>query len=132
MKELIVDVVIPAYNEQDSIGKVLTDIPRKVVREVVVVDNNSTDNTAEMAKKAGAVVLFEAQPGYGRACLKGISYLARKSETPDILVFMDGDYSDYPEELVEVTDTKSSTQRNTKNRYVSIFHINESFLIFLP
>ncbi len=91
-----ISVIIPAYNEEHSIGIVVKDIP-SFVDEVVVVNNNSTDNTAEVAETAGATVLFEALQGYGAACLKGIEYL--KSKQPDIVVFIDGDFSDYPEEL---------------------------------
>lgn len=94
-----VKVVIPANNEEQSIGLVVRDIPKELVSEIVVVNNASTDSTAIVAREAGATVLHEPVPGYGRACLKGISYLAAADEQPDILVFMDGDYSDYPEEL---------------------------------
>ncbi len=94
-----VKVVIPANNEEQSIGLVVRDIPKDIVSEVVVVNNASTDNTATVAREAGATVLDEPVPGYGRTCLKGISYLAAADKQPDILVFMDGDYSDYPEEL---------------------------------
>ena len=94
-------LIIPAYNEEKSIGNVLTDIPSIVV-ETVVVDNNSTDGTAEKARAGGATVLHEPRKGYGYACLKGIDYLSKRSKRPDIIVFMDGDYSDYPEELPDV------------------------------
>ena len=99
-RRAVVDVIIPALNEEKSISSVLRDIP-DLVREVIVVDNGSTDKTAENAQKAGATVLTEKQKGYGSACLKGIAYLGEKpqEELPDIVVFMDGDYSDYPEEL---------------------------------
>ena len=93
-----IDLIIPAFNEEDSIGKVLADVP-DLVDEIVVVDNNSTDHTSEVARQAGATVLFEPQKGYGYACLKGINYLREKSKRPDIIVFMDGDYSDYPEDM---------------------------------
>lgn len=96
-----IDLIIPAYNEADSIGKVIADIP-ELVREVVVVDNASTDGTGEVARKAGATVLPEPRMGYGYACLQGLNYIARKSNPPHIVVFMDGDYSDYPEELPKV------------------------------
>jgi len=97
----IIKVIIPAYNEQDSIASVLAEIPSEV-SEVLVVNNNSTDNTAAVAKKAGATVLTETQKGYGYACLKGMEYIASQNEKPDILVFLDGDYSDYPEELTKI------------------------------
>lgn len=96
-----VDVIIPAYNEEASIGKVLADIPAAVVREVLVCNNGSTDRTAEVARAAGATVLTEPRKGYGSACLTGIRYLQNKpvDEQPDLVVFLDGDYSDYPEEM---------------------------------
>ena len=93
-----IKVIIPAYNEADSIALVIGDIP-KSVSEIIVVNNNSTDKTAENATKAGATVLTENQMGYGYACLKGMDYVAKQSKAPDIIVFVDGDYSDYPEEL---------------------------------
>lgn len=96
-------VIIPAFNEAKSIAIVLRDLP-DLVDEVVVVDNRSTDGTADEAEKAGATVLFEAQKGYGYACLKGIAYLAQKAKPKDIVVFLDGDYSDYPEELEQLID----------------------------
>jgi glycosyltransferase involved in cell wall biosynthesis len=94
----IIIVIIPAYNEQDSIGKVIAQIPNSV-SEIIVVSNNSTDNTENVAKKAGATVLFEPEKGYGYACLLGMKYVASLPIKPDIIVFLDGDYSDYPEEL---------------------------------
>lgn len=97
----IIKVIIPAYNEQDSIANVITEIP-SVVSEVIVVNNNSTDNTVLMAEKAGATVLTETQKGYGYACLKGMEYIASQNKKPDIIVFLDGDYSDYPEELTKI------------------------------
>ena len=94
-------VIIPAYNEADSIEHVINDIP-KTVNEVIVVSNNSTDNTEINAKNAGATVLKETNKGYGYACLKGMQYIADKNKQPDIIVFLDGDYSDYPEELTKI------------------------------
>ncbi|SNR17550.1 glycosyltransferase family 2 protein [Tenacibaculum jejuense] len=101
MRQPLIRVIIPAYNEQDSIPKVIHDIP-DIVEEVIVVNNNSTDNTPENAKKAGATVLSEERKGYGYACLKGINYITSNNLETDIVVFLDGDYSDYPEELVEI------------------------------
>ena len=92
-------VIIPAFNEADSIAKVLADIPKSLVAEVVVVNNNSTDSTAEKARDSGATVLDEPRQGYGFACLKGVAYLTSKSDKPDIVVFMDADYADYPGEI---------------------------------
>ncbi len=96
-----IGVIIPAFNEEKSIGKVLSDIPYSFVQEVVVVDNNSTDNTAQVAQQRGATVLKQPKRGYGHACLKGIRYYRNMSraERPEIIVFLDGDYSDFPEEL---------------------------------
>lgn len=96
-----IKVIIPAYNEADSIGKVIAAIP-KTVSEVIVVNNNSDDNTPEVASKAGATVLTETNKGYGYACLKGMAYIAEKAEATDIIVFLDGDYSDYPEQLTQI------------------------------
>jgi glycosyltransferase involved in cell wall biosynthesis len=92
-------VIIPVLNEESSIGKVLDDIPKKV-NEIIVVDNGSKDNSAIISNNRNATVLYEKRKGYGYACLKGISYL--KNKPPDIVVFLDGDYSDFPEELVNI------------------------------
>ena len=94
-----IQVIIPAFNEENSVGKVLADIPPGVVQEVIVVNNNSTDATEKAARAGGATVLNEPRQGYGRACLKGMAYLAAQATPPDIVVFIDADYSDYPEEL---------------------------------
>lgn len=96
-----IHVIIPAYNEQDSIANVINDIP-KIVEEIIVISNNSTDLTELNAKKAGATVLSETRKGYGYACLKGMDYISKKEIKPDIIVFLDGDYSDYPEQLTEL------------------------------
>jgi glycosyltransferase involved in cell wall biosynthesis len=98
-ESLRVAVVIPALNEAEAIGRVLSDIPAGVVDEVIVVNNDSTDATAEIARKAGATVLDETRRGYGSACMKAIDYLVSKANRPDIVVFLDGDYSDHPEEM---------------------------------
>ena len=87
-------VVIPALDEEQAIGKVLRDIPEGA-SQVVVVDNGSRDRTAEVARGLGAEVVAEPRRGYGQACLTGIAQLDRT----DIVVFLDGDYSDYPEEM---------------------------------
>lgn len=96
-----IKVIIPAFNEAESIAYVINDIPN-TVEEIIVVSNNSTDNTEINAKNAGATVLTETQKGYGYACLKGMHYIANQTEKPDIIVFLDGDYSDYPEELTKI------------------------------
>lgn len=96
-----IKVIIPAYNEQDSIAHVIKDIP-KYVNEVIVVSNNSTDQTEANAKQAGATVLTENNKGYGYACLKGLDHIVKQKSNPDIVVFLDGDYSDYPEELSKI------------------------------
>ena len=99
----IIKVIIPAYNEESSITKVIKDIPSNV-DEVIVISNNSTDKTEENAKKSGATFLTEPRKGYGYACLKGMDYIAnlKASQHPDIIVFLDGDYSDYPEQLTQL------------------------------
>lgn len=97
----IVKVIIPAYNEEASIGKVIEDIPL-FVNEIIVVSNNSTDDTEKVASGGGATVLKESNRGYGYACLKGLNYIAGQSEKPDIIVFLDGDYSDYPQEMENI------------------------------
>lgn len=94
-------VIIPAFNEELSIAKVIEDIPI-IVDEIVICDNNSTDNTAKIAKKAGATVVFEERKGYGYACLKALDYIAKSEIKPEIIVFMDGDYGDYPQELTDL------------------------------
>ena len=94
-------VIIPAFNEENSISKVIMELP-ELVSEVIVINNNSTDQTAAVARKAGATVLTETRMGYGYACLKGLNYIAEQSKTPDIIVFIDGDYSDYPQELSKI------------------------------
>ncbi len=91
-----ISVIIPALNEEESIGQVLNDIPGEIVEEVIVVDNGSNDNTVTVAKSLGASVVPEPLKGYGAACLRGISML--KQDT-DIVVFLDADYSDYPQDL---------------------------------
>ncbi len=98
----IIDVIIPAYNEADAIGLVLDEISEDLVRNIVVSNNNSTDNTGEVAKEHGAVVVFQPEPGYGNACLKAMDFIAKQEQKPDIIVFLDGDHSDYPEQISEI------------------------------
>ncbi|MFT6199253.1 MAG: glycosyltransferase involved in cell wall biosynthesis [Vicingaceae bacterium] len=96
-------VIIPAFNEENAVGKVVADIPKQLISEVIVVNNNSTDKTSEAAKAEGATVLFEVTKGYGKACLKGMDYLKTTRKKPtDIVVFLDADYSDYPEQMIEM------------------------------
>ncbi len=99
----LVKVIIPAYNEEKAIVNVIHEIP-DLVSEIIVVDNNSSDATSSVAKAAGATVLFEHRKGYGYACLKGMEYIGKQNQKPDIIVFLDGDYSDYPEELLKIID----------------------------
>jgi glycosyltransferase involved in cell wall biosynthesis len=96
----IIDIIIPAYNEEKSIVHVIRDIPKTHVRDIIVCNNASTDRTAEVAMKNGATVVNQPQRGYGNACLAGMAFVAQKAKKPDIIVFLDGDYSDYPEELL--------------------------------
>lgn len=99
-----ITVIIPAYNEEGAIAQVVGAIPKALVQEIVVINNASTDRTAEVAAEAGATVLLEKQKGYGSACLKGIEYIQNKTtnQQTDIVVFIDGDYSDYPEEMPQL------------------------------
>lgn len=97
----IIDVIIPAYNEEKSIPKVIAEIP-KFVRYIVVANNNSTDQTQRAAEEAGAKVVFESQKGYGKACLTAMDWIKKQEIQPDIVVFLDGDYSDYPEEMKDL------------------------------
>jgi len=95
-------VIIPAFNEEASIGLVIDDIPVEVA-EVVVVSNGSTDDTVATATKHGATVIDESRKGYGWACLAGMHHLGSKAIAKDIIVFLDGDYSDYPEQMLALT-----------------------------
>lgn len=93
-------VIIPALNEEEALPLVIRDIPEDIVDEIIVVDNGSTDRTLSVARENGATALKEDRRGYGYACLKGIEYA--KEKTPDIVVFLDGDHSDYPEEMIYI------------------------------
>lgn len=95
----IVHAIIPAFNEALSIGEVISQIPPEIVSQVIVVNNASTDETAKVAQDKGATVLDEPRRGYGFACLRGIEYASKQTPLPDILVFLDGDLSDYPGEM---------------------------------
>lgn len=101
MSKIIV-VIIPAYNEEQSIGKVIDAIPKDWVNEIIVCNNNSKDKTKEVAISHGATVVDALEKGYGSACLKGIEYVKNKTQNIDIVAFIDGDFSDYPEELPNV------------------------------
>ncbi|MBA3648532.1 MAG: glycosyltransferase family 2 protein [Chitinophagales bacterium] len=102
MHKFLIDVLIPAYNEELSIAKVIGDINKQLVREIVVIDNNSRDLTSINATNAGATVIQEKRQGYGAACLKGITFLQGKKLPPDIVVFMDADYSDRADEMEQL------------------------------
>lgn len=99
-----IDVLIPAWNEEEALPKVLADLPKNWVRNVIVCDNGSTDRTSEVSKSCGATVVNQPERGYGNACLAGMRYLhgLPPSEQPEIVVFLDGDYSDYPDQLPQV------------------------------
>jgi glycosyltransferase involved in cell wall biosynthesis len=90
-----VSVIIPSLNEAQSIGHVLDEVPKQLISEVVVVDSDSGDGTPEIAARMGARVIREPRRGYGQACLTGLSH----ATAPDVVVFLDADYSDRPVEL---------------------------------
>ncbi len=99
---MVVKVIIPAFNEENGVGQVIAEIPRHLVSEIIVVNNASTDKTVHVATTAGATVLHEPISGYGRACLKGIDYLKSSDSKPDIVVFLDADHADHPEEMEQI------------------------------
>ncbi|HRG33451.1 MAG: glycosyltransferase family 2 protein [Saprospiraceae bacterium] len=101
---MIIDVITPALNEEKAIASVIRDIPKGLIRHFIVCDNGSFDRTAEIARSMGALVIHEPERGYGAACLKGIAYLKDLpiDKQPDIVVFIDADYSDFPEEIPEL------------------------------
>ncbi|MFY0688760.1 MAG: glycosyltransferase family 2 protein [Cyclobacteriaceae bacterium] len=96
-------VIIPAFNEQNAVGLVIDEIPKDLVSEIIVIDNGSTDDTFRIAQQAGATALKEPRKGYGQACLKGMQHIASSPNLPDIVVFIDGDHSDYPNEMPKLT-----------------------------
>jgi len=102
-----ISIIIPVFNEEGSIGKVLEDIPKDLTNLIIVVDNGSTDQSIEVASRKGAFVLSQTERGYGAACLKGIEYL-KNNNPPDILVFLDGDYSDFPEDMRKLIEKVNS------------------------
>lgn len=97
----IIDVIIPVLNEEESIGKVIKDIPKELTRNIYVIDNGSSDQSKNRAAESGAIVLDESKRGYGAACFAGIHYICYSSQdiVPDAIVFLDGDYSDRPKEM---------------------------------
>ena len=101
---LTVDLIIPAFNEEGSIGRVVEEVPKQLVRDILVCDNNSTDATAAVARAAGAIVIPATKKGYGSACLAGLAHVAARPthELPDAVAFVDGDLSDYPAQLGQV------------------------------
>src|SRR6267154_6481538 len=101
MNKPYVSVVIAALNEEAAIGKVINDVPREIANEIIVVDNGSTDRTAEVAAATGACVVAEPERGYGRAFRAGLHSLSADCE---IVVFLDGDGSDYPEMMNRLVD----------------------------
>jgi len=100
----IIKVIIPAFNEQNAVGWVVDEIPKDLVSEIIVVDNGSTDDTFAQAQAKGATALRETRRGYGNACLCGMRHAAshQASGLPDIIVFLDGDHSDYPQEMYQL------------------------------
>jgi len=98
----LVDVIIPALNEEQALPRVLAEIPRPPVRRIIVADNGSSDRTAAVAQELGAEVVRERERGYGAACLRALEHLA--DDPPEIVVFLDGDYSDHPGELPSLID----------------------------
>ena len=104
-------VIIPAYNEEQSIGLVLKEIPA-TVSQIIVVDNGSTDATAAVARNNGATVLHQPLKGYGYACLMGLHYLSSMDDLPTIVVFIDGDYSDYPGDITKILQPISNDNKD--------------------
>ena len=103
---MVVDLIIPALNEEGSIALVINDLPE--VRSIIVVDNGCTDRTPEIAKAEGALVVEEPNRGYGAACLRGLQYIEQQIEIglspPDVVAFLDADYSDHPDHLTRLLE----------------------------
>ena len=99
-----IDVIIPAFNEENAVAQVIGEIPLDLVRHIIVCNNGSKDETKKRALEAGAIVVDEPDKGYGAACLKGIEYLKALAVPPEIVVFLDADYSDYPQEMMLLVD----------------------------
>ncbi|MBK9270095.1 MAG: glycosyltransferase family 2 protein [Saprospiraceae bacterium] len=101
---MLVDLITPALNEEKAIGLVIEDIPKQTIRHILVCDNGSTDQTREIAASKGAIVLTELERGYGAACLKGMQWIAALplEDQPEIIVFIDSDYSDFPDEIPDL------------------------------
>jgi glycosyltransferase involved in cell wall biosynthesis len=130
MTSVRVSVIIPTYNETQAIGRVLADLPSDLVTEVLVVDSNSGDGTPEIARAAGARVIDESRRGYGRACLTGLA----NAKDPDVVVFLDGDYSDRPSELptllqpiIEGRADITLGSRLERNRHVDALPWHQAF-----
>lgn len=102
LSDKTIAVLIPVLNEEKTLPFVLNDIPKDLVDEVVVIDNGSADKTPAIARQSGATLLFETRKGYGYPCLKGMEYL--KAKKPDILVFVDGNHSDHPDEIIKLVE----------------------------
>ena len=101
---MVIDLIIPALNEEASIGYSVRGIDRSLIRDVIVVDNGSTDATTVQAAHAGATVVSESRRGYGYACMRGTNYCRQKNTPPDLIVFMDGDGSDDPADLHKLVE----------------------------
>lgn len=101
---MVVDVIIPAFNEEQSIANVIRDLPKHLVRHIVIANNGSTDETRAIALNAGAWVIDQPLKGYGNACLKALEHIENQPQPPDIIVFIDGDFSDYPQQLPKLIE----------------------------
>ncbi len=104
LKNPDIRVIIPAFNEQNAVGLVIDEIPKNLVSEIIVIDNGSTDDTFFQAQSRGVTALKELSRGYGNACLKGMRHIEESPTRPDIVVFLDGDHSDYPEQLKDLIE----------------------------